>query len=64
MRGFGGADITDQAREVVLKTLDSLNLEQKSDYGMVNEKVRVELKRLIQKTTGRRPMIMPIILEI
>jgi ribonuclease J len=49
---------------VVLKTLDSLNLEQKSDYGMVNEKVRVELKRLIQKTTGRRPMIMPIILEI
>ncbi|MGD0942431.1 MAG: ribonuclease J [Terracidiphilus sp.] len=64
MRGFGGADITDQAREVVLKTLDSLSPEQKSDYGMVNEKVRVELKRLIQKTTGRRPMIMPIILEI
>ncbi len=64
MRGFGGADITDQAREAVLKTLDSLNSEQKSDYGMVNEKVRVELKRLIQKTTGRRPMIMPVILEI
>lgn len=64
MRGFGGADITDQAREVMLKTLDGLNAEQKSDYGMVNEKVRVELKRLIQKTTGRRPMIMPVILEI
>jgi ribonuclease J len=64
MRGFGGADITDQARELVLKTLDSLTTEQKSDYGMVKEKVRAELKRLIQKTTGRRPMIMPIILEI
>jgi ribonuclease J len=64
MRGFGGADITDQCREVVLKTLDSLNAERKSDYGMVNEKVRVELKRLIQKSTGRRPMIMPVILEI
>jgi ribonuclease J len=64
MRGFGGADITDQARETVLKTLDGLNSEQKSDYGMVNEKVRVELKRLIQKSTGRRPMIMPVILEI
>ncbi len=64
MRGFGGADITDQAREVVLKTLDGLSGEQKTDYGMVKEKVRVELKRLIQKTTGRRPMIMPIILEI
>jgi ribonuclease J len=64
MRGFGGADITDQAREVVLKTLDGLTAEEKADYGMVKEKVRVELKRLIQKTTGRRPMIMPVIMEI
>jgi ribonuclease J len=64
MRGFGGADVTDQARETVLKTLDGLSSEQKSDYGMVNEKVRVELKRMIQKSTGRRPMIMPVILEI
>jgi ribonuclease J len=64
MRGFGGSDITDEARAVVLKTLDGLSLEQKADYGMVKEKVRAELKRLIQKTTGRRPMIMPVILEI
>jgi len=64
MRGFGGADITEQARELVLKTLDTLTTEEKSDYGMVKEKVRAELKRLIQKTTGRRPMIMPVILEI
>jgi ribonuclease J len=64
MRGFGGADITEQARETVLKTLEGLSTEQKSDYGMVNEKVRVDLKRLIQKSTGRRPMIVPVILEI
>jgi ribonuclease J len=64
MRGFGGADITDQAREAVLKTLDGLSTEQKADYGMVKEKVRADLKRLIQKTTGRRPMIMPVILEL
>ena len=64
MRGFGGADITEQARELVLKTLDGLTTEQRSDYGMVKEKVRADLKRLIQKTTGRRPMIMPVILEI
>jgi ribonuclease J len=64
MRGFGGSDITEDAREAVLKTLDGLSTEEKSDYGMVKEKVRVELKRLIQKTTGRRPMIMPVIMEI
>ncbi len=64
MRGFGGADVTEQAREVVLKTLDGLSGEQKTDYGMVKEKVRVDLKRMIQKTTGRRPLIMPVIMEI
>ncbi|WP_109487855.1 ribonuclease J [Occallatibacter savannae] len=64
MRGFGGADITEQAREVVLRTLDGLSGEQRTDYGMVKEKVRVELKRLIQKSTGKRPMIIPVILEI
>ena len=64
MRGFGGADITEQAREAVMKTLDGLSGEQRTDYGMVKEKVRVELKRLIQKTTGRRPLIMPVIMEI
>ena len=64
MRGFGGADITEEARQTVMKTLDSLNAEQKTDYGMVKEKVRADLKRLGQKTTGRRPMIMPVILEL
>jgi ribonuclease J len=64
MRGFGGADITEDARVVVLKTLDELSGEQKTDYGVVKEKVRVDLKRLVQKTTGRRPLIMPVILEI
>jgi ribonuclease J len=64
MRGFGGADITEEAREAVLKTLDGLSGEQKTDYGMVKEKVRVDLKRLIQKSTGRRPLILPVILEI
>jgi ribonuclease J len=64
VRGFGGADISEEAAAVVLRTLESLKDEEKSDYGMVKEKVRVELKRLIQKTTGRRPLIMPVILEI
>ena len=31
-----------------------LSVEERSDYGVVKEKVRVELKKYIQKTTGRR----------
>ena len=64
MRGFGGADITDGARDIVYRSLDGLTLEERADYGMVKEKVRVELKRYIQKTTGRRPLVMPVVMEI
>ena len=64
MRGFGGADITELARETILRTLGGLSGEEKTDYGMVKERVRVELKRLVQKQTGRRPLIMPVIMEI
>jgi ribonuclease J len=64
MRGFGGADITEGAKDVVWRSLDGLSSEEKSDYGMVKEKIRVELKRYIQKTTGRRPMVMPVVMEI
>ncbi len=64
MRGFGGADITEGAKDVVWRSLDGLTLEERSDYGMVKEKIRVDLKRYIQKTTGRRPMVMPVVMEI
>jgi ribonuclease J len=64
MRGFGGQDITNGARDVMLRAVEALSTEEKADYGMVKEKIRVELKRYIQKTTGRRPMVMPVVMEI
>ncbi len=38
--------------------------EEKADYGVIKEKIRTDLKRYIQKNTSRRPLIMPVILEI
>ena len=64
MRGFGGQDITNGARDVMLRAVDGLSTEEKADYGIIKEKIRVELKRYIQKTTGRRPMVMPVVMEI
>lgn len=65
-RGFVGPEtgLLDAARQVVSKTLEESSPEEKADYGVVKEKVRVELKRYIQKNTSRRPLIMPVILEI
>ncbi len=68
MRGFSGNTNEDgfleQARHAVMNTLESSSDEEKGDYGMIKEKIRQDLKRFIVKNTSRRPLIMPVILEI
>jgi len=53
-----------EARQIVQRTLDSSGAEEKADYGVIKEKIRNDLKKYIQKSTSRRPLIMPVILEI
>jgi ribonuclease J len=66
MRGFAVDDpsIISESRQVVQRTLDVSSDEEKGDYGVIKEKIRGDLKRYIQKSTSRRPLIMPVILEI
>ena len=68
MRGFSASTsddgFLDQARQTVMNTLESSSDEEKGDYGMIKEKIRQDLKRFIVKNTSRRPLIMPVILEI
>jgi ribonuclease J len=66
MRGFAVDDeqVIAEARNIVQKTLNNSSPEEKRDYGVMKEKVRNDLKRFIQKSTSRRPLIMPVILEI
>jgi ribonuclease J len=69
MRGFGASmseedGFMDQARRTVMNTLESSSDEEKGDYGMIKEKIRQDLKRFIVKNTSRRPLIMPVILEV
>jgi len=66
MRGFAVDDPTviNESRLVVQRTLESSSDEEKADYGVIKEKIRTDLKRYIQKSMSRRPLIMPVILEI
>jgi ribonuclease J len=67
-RGFASAELeaelNGQAREVISQTLQTTSAEEMSDYGVVKEKIRADLKRFIVKNTQRRPLILPVILEI
>src|SRR5258705_3609138 len=65
-RGFNPGDngLLERAREIVMETLEQSSNEEKADYGVIKEKIRADLKRYISKQTQRRPLIMPVILEI
>src|SRR6266478_4910758 len=45
-----------EAREIVMQTLEHSSSEEKTDYGVIKEKVRADLKRYISKQTQRRPL--------
>ena len=67
-RGFisfdENAEVMEQARAVVIKTLEMSSLEERADWGVMQEKIRTDLKRYLNKQTSRRPLIMPVILEV
>lgn len=67
-RGFvsleDGSELMQAARMVVAKTLESSSAEERTDWGVMQEKIRSDLKRFLTKQTSRRPLIMPVILEV
>jgi ribonuclease J len=67
-RGFmpsdNGLELLNGAREVVLRTVEQSNAEEKTDWGVIKEKIRVDLRRYLKKQTSKRPLILPVILEL
>lgn len=58
------AAVIQDARQIVMKTLDNSTAEERGDRGVMLEKIRADLKRFLTKQTSRRPLIMPVILEV
>jgi ribonuclease J len=59
-----GAEFLYKARVLVGETVENASHEERIDWAVIKEKIRLDLKRYIQKETGRRPMIIPVVLEI
>jgi ribonuclease J len=66
-RGFvmenADALLADGAR-VLGEVIEQASLEERTDQGLIKEKVRVELRRFFRKRSGRRPFVLPVIMEI
>lgn len=67
-RGFvsleDSSELLPMAKQVVLRTLENSSAEERSDWGVMQEKIRSDLKRFLNKETQRRPLIVPVILEV
>ena len=45
-------------------TLDAASVEERTDPGLIKEKIRVDLQRFFRKRSGLRPMVLPVVMEI
>jgi ribonuclease J len=67
-RGF----VLDARTEALLKeipgllaaTLESASVEERTDPGLIKERIRVDLQRFFRKRSGLRPLVLPVIMEI
>ena len=68
-RGFvvseGEADsLFRDAAGVIGACIEASSVEERADQGLMTEKVRIELRRFFKKRSGRRPLVLPVLLEI
>jgi ribonuclease J len=67
-RGF----VVDARTEALLKeipallaaTLEGASVEERTDPGLIKEKIRVDLQRFFRKRSGLRPLVLPVVMEI
>jgi ribonuclease J len=66
-RGFVMEDseaLLAEGARVLTDVMDHASLEERTDPGIIKEKLRAELRRFFRKRSGRRPFVLPVIMEI
>ncbi len=56
--------LLEELKQLIEETINTASHEERIDWAVIKEKIRVALKRYIQKNTGRRPMIIPVVIEV
>ena len=58
------ASVFRDAAGVVAECIASSPVEERTDQGLMTEKLRSELRRFFKKRSGRRPLVLPVLMEI
>jgi ribonuclease J len=66
-RGFvmeDGQSLLADGVRILTDVIAQTSVEERTDHGLIKEKLRVELRRFFRKRSGRRPFVLPVIMEI
>lgn len=55
--------ILDEVPALVGEVIASASAAERNDRGLIRERVRIELQRLFRRRAGRRPVVLPVIME-
>ena len=58
------ADLLTEARGVVAEALSDTSMEERSDEGLLKAKIQAGLRRFLRKRTQKRPLIIPVVVEL
>jgi ribonuclease J len=67
-RGFvdvdGGAELMAEAGRLLVEAIAARPDEERFDTALTKERVRLELRRFFRRRTQRRPMVIPVVMEV
>jgi ribonuclease J len=67
-RGFvtdqDSAALMAEGAVVLANAVDECGIEERTDPGLMKERIRAEVRKFLRKRTGRRPMVLPVVMEI
>lgn len=58
------AEVLRESAQLLSQVIAGASLEERTDQGLIKEKIRVELRRFFRKRSGRRPLVVPVIMEV
>jgi len=66
-RGFAGesgAHLLEEAARLLVEAVEQRPAEERFDPALTRERIRVELRRFFRKRAQRRPMVIPVVMEV
>jgi ribonuclease J len=58
------ADVLRDAPALLVRAIEEAPVEERTDPGLMQERLRQELQRLFRKRAGRRPLVLPVVMEV